>query len=83
MRRRSSHLSCLETHLAVNTGIRKAREAVFNILDLIETLFGTTHLEQIAVIYEEIMAHLQSSVFKLSKDLIDSIHEEGIVAYTS
>ena len=29
------------------------------------------------------MAHLQSSVFKLSKDLIDSIHEEGIVAYTS
>ena len=27
----------------------------FNILDLIETLFGTTHLEQIAVIYEEIM----------------------------
>ena len=30
-----------------------------------------------------IMAHLQSSVFKLSKDLIDSIHEEGIVAYTS
>jgi len=31
----------------------------------------------------EIMAHLQSSVFKLSKDLIDSIHEEGIVAYTS
>ena len=32
---------------------------------------------------EEILAHLQSSVFKLSKDLIDSIHEEGIVAYTS
>ena len=31
----------------------------------------------------EIPAHLQSSVFKLSKDLIDSIHEEGIVAYTS
>lgn len=31
----------------------------------------------------EKMAHLQSSVFKLSKDLIDSIHEEGIVAYTS
>ena len=28
-------------------------------------------------------AHLQSSVFKLSKDLIDSIHEEGVVAYTS
>ena len=34
-------------------------------------------------IEKEIMAHLQSSVFKLSKDLIDSIHEEGIVAYTS
>ena len=32
---------------------------------------------------DKIMAHLQSSVFKLSKDLIDSIHEEGIVAYTS
>ena len=32
---------------------------------------------------EDIPAHLQSSVFKLSKDLIDSIHEEGIVAYTS
>ena len=32
---------------------------------------------------EEELAHLQSSVFKLSKDLIDSIHEEGIVAYTS
>ena len=32
---------------------------------------------------EIILAHLQSSVFKLSKDLIDSIHEEGIVAYTS
>ena len=33
--------------------------------------------------WREILAHLQSSVFKLSKDLIDSIHEEGIVAYTS
>ena len=33
--------------------------------------------------YKVIVAHLQSSVFKLSKDLIDSIHEEGIVAYTS
>ena len=31
----------------------------------------------------DLTAHLQSSVFKLSKDLIDSIHEEGIVAYTS
>ena len=31
----------------------------------------------------KLWAHLQSSVFKLSKDLIDSIHEEGIVAYTS
>lgn len=31
----------------------------------------------------KLSAHLQSSVFKLSKDLIDSIHEEGIVAYTS
>ena len=34
-------------------------------------------------IYNDFVAHLQSSVFKLSKDLIDSIHEEGIVAYTS
>lgn len=33
--------------------------------------------------YIHFPAHLQSSVFKLSKDLIDSIHEEGIVAYTS
>ena len=32
---------------------------------------------------KRMLAHLQSSVFKLSKDLIDSIHEEGIVAYTS
>ncbi len=35
------------------------------------------------IITKGIWAHLQSSVFKLSKDLIDSIHEEGIVAYTS
>lgn len=35
------------------------------------------------VLLGELTAHLQSSVFKLSKDLIDSIHEEGIVAYTS
>ena len=33
--------------------------------------------------YSVLWAHLQSSVFKLSKDLIDSIHEEGIVAYTA
>ena len=32
-----------------------SQEAVLDILDLIETLFGTAHLEQIAVIYEEIM----------------------------
>ena len=32
-----------------------SQEAVLDILDLIETLFGTTHLEQIAVVYEEIM----------------------------
>lgn len=39
---------------------------------------------QLVVGFERtISAHLQSSVFKLSKDLIDSIHEEGIVAYTS
>ena len=36
-----------------------------------------------SVINSNSSAHLQSSVFKLSKDLIDSIHEEGIVAYTS
>ena len=35
------------------------------------------------IIKRSFLAHLQSSVFKLSKDLIDSIHEEGIVAYTS
>ena len=32
-----------------------SQEAVLDILDLIETLFGTAHLEQIAVIYKEIM----------------------------
>ena len=35
------------------------------------------------ILTDVLSAHLQSSVFKLSKDLIDSIHEEGIVAYTS
>ena len=45
------------------------------ILDLIE--------RSIAMLGSDNLAHLQSSVFKLSKDLIDSIHEEGIVAYTS
>ena len=55
---------------AVNTEIRKpernlvtateldtvnSQEAVLDILDLIETLFGTAHLEQIVVIYKEIM----------------------------
>ena len=45
-------------------------------LELIFTMLG----ERVTT---EISAHLQSSVFKLSKDLIDSIHEEGIVAYTS
>ena len=37
----------------------------------------------VTIIFREKWAHLQSSVFKLSKNLIDSIHEEGIVAYTS
>ena len=32
-----------------------SQEAVLDILHLIETLFGTAHLEQIAVIYKEIM----------------------------
>ena len=40
-------------------------------------------LKDTVVNRSEVLAHLQSSVFKLSKDLIDSIHEEGIVAYTS
>lgn len=43
--------------------------------EALEQLFRLKHREK--------EAHLQSSVFKLSKDLIDSIHEEGIVAYTS
>ena len=50
-------------------------------------LFQTHSALTDAVFYTDfiglISAHLQSSVFKLSKDLIDSIHEEGIVAYTS
>lgn len=59
-----------EVHIAVNTGTEKpernlvtateldtinSQEAVLDILDLIETLFLTAHLEQIAVIYEGIM----------------------------
>ena len=44
---------------------------------------GRIVTKSIAIIGEGETAHLQSSVFKLSKDLIDSIHEEGIVAYTS
>ena len=40
-------------------------------------------LKRYRIIDRILSAHLQSSVFKLSKDLIDSIHEEGIVAYTS
>ena len=50
------------------------------------TLYGveTKRLnEQVKRNIKRFPAHLQSSVFKLSKDLIDSIHEEGIVAYTS
>lgn len=43
----------------------------------------TRAVQKLNVFIRPIMAHLQSSVFKLSKDLIDSIHEEGIVAYTS
>ena len=31
-----------------------SQETVLDILDLIETLFGTAHLEQIVVIYKEI-----------------------------
>ena len=56
------------------------------ILKQITTLFRWSH-SYICCIYsnkdKNFKAHLQSSVFKLSKDLIDSIHEEGIVAYTS
>ena len=43
----------------------------------------TQGFKVVCIIIGILMAHLQSSVFKLSKDLIDSIHEEGIVAYTS
>ena len=48
-------------------------------------LFETDGMRLAVKSYERLTlwAHLQSSVFKLSKDLIDSIHEEGIVAYTS
>ena len=42
---------------------------------------GIIHRNDLNILFKK--AHLQSSVFKLSKDLIDSIHEEGIVAYTS
>lgn len=49
---------------------------------LLETVDRSTVTRSLAL-FSEKGAHLQSSVFKLSKDLIDSIHEEGIVAYTS
>ena len=49
----------------------------------VAALVGISLARGQALIEGEEMAHLQSSVFKLSKDLIDSIHEEGIVAYTS
>ena len=48
--------------------------------EIIEKMENKTNAR---VTFKELLAHLQSSVFKLSKDLIDSIHEEGIVAYTS
>ena len=34
-------------------------------------------------LFTDFGAHLQSSVFELSKYLIDSVHKEGVVAYTS
>lgn len=57
---------------------------VFIFIDLKLCIFyNALDIRQIREKYTNLSAHLQSSVFKLSKDLIDSIHEEGIVAYTS
>ena len=56
-------------------------QSVLMIQDNVTECFYTLGCD--GVLYREKLAHLQSSVFKLSKDLIDSIHEEGIVAYTS
>lgn len=55
----------------------------FSLCEIFSTF--SVHFSEIFFIFvmRILMAHLQSSVFKLSKDLIDSIHEEGIVAYTS
>lgn len=55
---------------------KKAAMYVFIVSDIMYSLIFTLKSTNKS-------AHLQSSVFKLSKDLIDSIHEEGIVAYTS
>ena len=60
------------------------RNSVFLVdISLILLDIGVIFLDITAVLPQTFSAHLQSSVFKLSKDLIDSIHEEGIVAYTS
>ena len=48
---------CPERNLVTATELDtiNSQETVLDILNLIETLFGTAHLEQIAVIYKEIM----------------------------
>ena len=66
MRRRISHRrqnrqqladELKERNLVTSTELDtiNSQETVLDILNLIETLFGTAHLEQIAVIYKEIM----------------------------
>ena len=73
--------SCGNGLIKVITGMRRCGKSY-----LLFTLFKNYLIKQ-GVKEDHIigvnLAHLQSSVFKLSKDLIDSIHEEGIVAYTS
>ena len=60
---------------------RKADRKSRHLYDLSEMM--KHGIDDKAIKNDDLWAHLQSSVFKLSKDLIDSIHEEGIVAYTS
>ena len=66
IRRRSSHRRQNRQQLADELKERNlvtateldtvnSQEAVLDILNLIKTLFGTAHLEQIVVIYKEIM----------------------------
>ena len=77
--------------MIIFTNVRKSDDyKVFILLNVHPAICFYIHIQTLQIhtgtvnlIDKYNWAHLQSSVFKLSKDLIDSIHEEGIVAYTS